>query len=194
MVIFFGVNYRLWKGQDAGIKKGAFECVIHLKGQFQSSWQKFLDANTAVRLIVYKIYDKTTRKRHTFGHFKKRIKITLFLFCLLMRIYHTHTNLVTHLTSASLIACVVECWLWVRIVPGSIPNKGPCHTKDVKKWDKKFHFMEDWLMSNKLPRYKTSKHHAEHIFSCFPAVFFRNQYVKEYYGRLCSFCCWYVKI
>ena len=26
---------------------------------------------------------------------------------------------------------VVECWLRVREVPGSIPNQGPRHTKDV---------------------------------------------------------------
>ena len=26
---------------------------------------------------------------------------------------------------------VVECWLWVRDVPGSIPTQGPRHTKDV---------------------------------------------------------------
>ena len=28
---------------------------------------------------------------------------------------------------------VVECWLRVREVPGSIPSQGPCHTKDVIK-------------------------------------------------------------
>ena len=28
---------------------------------------------------------------------------------------------------------VVECWLRVREVPGSIPSQGPRHTKDVKK-------------------------------------------------------------
>ena len=28
---------------------------------------------------------------------------------------------------------VVECWLWVREVPGSIPSQGPCHIKDVIK-------------------------------------------------------------
>jgi len=28
---------------------------------------------------------------------------------------------------------VVECWLLVRDVPGSIPSQGPCHTKDVLK-------------------------------------------------------------
>ena len=28
---------------------------------------------------------------------------------------------------------VVECWLRVRKVPGSIPSQGPRHTKDVIK-------------------------------------------------------------
>jgi len=28
---------------------------------------------------------------------------------------------------------VVECWLPVREVPGSIPSQGPRHTKDVIK-------------------------------------------------------------
>ena len=28
---------------------------------------------------------------------------------------------------------VVECWLRVREVPGSIPSQGPRHTKDVIK-------------------------------------------------------------
>mgnify|MGYP000305435489 FL=1 len=28
---------------------------------------------------------------------------------------------------------VVECWLRVREVPGSIPNQGPRHTKDIIK-------------------------------------------------------------
>ena len=28
---------------------------------------------------------------------------------------------------------VVECWLRVREVPGSIPSQGPSHTKDVIK-------------------------------------------------------------
>ena len=28
---------------------------------------------------------------------------------------------------------VVECWLQVREVPGSIPSQGPCHTIDVIK-------------------------------------------------------------
>ena len=28
---------------------------------------------------------------------------------------------------------VVECWLRVREVPGSIPSQGPLHTKDVIK-------------------------------------------------------------
>ena len=28
---------------------------------------------------------------------------------------------------------VVECWLWVREVPGSISSQGPRHTKDVMK-------------------------------------------------------------
>ena len=28
---------------------------------------------------------------------------------------------------------VVECWLWVREVPCSIPSQGPRHTKDVIK-------------------------------------------------------------
>ena len=28
---------------------------------------------------------------------------------------------------------VVECWLRVREVPGSIPSQGPRHTKDVMK-------------------------------------------------------------
>ena len=28
---------------------------------------------------------------------------------------------------------VVECWLWVREVPGSIPSNGPQYTKDVIK-------------------------------------------------------------
>ena len=28
---------------------------------------------------------------------------------------------------------VVECWLRVREVPGSIPSQGLCHTKDVIK-------------------------------------------------------------
>ena len=28
---------------------------------------------------------------------------------------------------------VVECWLRVREVPGSIPSQGPCHAKDVIK-------------------------------------------------------------
>ena len=28
---------------------------------------------------------------------------------------------------------VVECWHRVREVPGSIPNQGPSHTKDVIK-------------------------------------------------------------
>ena len=27
---------------------------------------------------------------------------------------------------------VVECWLRVQQVPGSIPSQGPRHTKDVK--------------------------------------------------------------
>ena len=28
---------------------------------------------------------------------------------------------------------VVECWLWVQDVPGSIPSQGPRHTKDIIK-------------------------------------------------------------
>ena len=28
---------------------------------------------------------------------------------------------------------VVECWLRVRQVPGSIPSQGPCHNKEVIK-------------------------------------------------------------
>ena len=31
------------------------------------------------------------------------------------------------------LALVVECWLRVREVPGSIPSQGPRHTKDVIK-------------------------------------------------------------
>ena len=34
----------------------------------------------------------------------------------------------------SIITLVVECWLRVREVPGSIPSQGPRHTKDVIKW------------------------------------------------------------
>ena len=33
---------------------------------------------------------------------------------------------------------VVQCWLRVRAVPGSIPSQGPRHTKDVIKWYQQF--------------------------------------------------------
>ena len=37
--------------------------------------------------------------------------------------------------SHCLIDClVVECWLWGRDVPGSIPSQGPRYSKDIKKW------------------------------------------------------------
>ena len=37
------------------------------------------------------------------------------------------------LLSRLLDSLVVECWLRVREVPGSIPSQGPCHIKDVIK-------------------------------------------------------------
>ena len=36
-------------------------------------------------------------------------------------------------TSCLLDSLVVECWLRVRELPGSIPSQGPRHTKDVIK-------------------------------------------------------------
>ena len=37
-------------------------------------------------------------------------------------------------TKLSMDTLVVECWLRVREVSGSIPSQGPRHTKDVIKW------------------------------------------------------------
>ena len=43
------------------------------------------------------------------------------------------TNVSYHLSNVHrfLDSLVVECWLRVREVPGSIPSQGLCHTKDV---------------------------------------------------------------
>ena len=41
---------------------------------------------------------------------------------------------VKHIVPAFILdSLVVECWLRVREVPGSIPSQGPGHTKDVIK-------------------------------------------------------------
>ena len=39
----------------------------------------------------------------------------------------------TYITAFTFDSLVVECWLRVREVPGSIPSQGPRHTKDVIK-------------------------------------------------------------
>ena len=40
---------------------------------------------------------------------------------------------IEYITYRLLDSLVVECWLRVREVPGSIPSQGPRHTKDVIK-------------------------------------------------------------
>ena len=46
----------------------------------------------------------------------------------------SHSPLVHQVTYRLLDSLVVECWLRVREVPGSIPSQGPRHTTDVIKW------------------------------------------------------------
>ena len=46
----------------------------------------------------------------------------------------TYLMIVGHLLQYRLLdSLVVECWLRLREVPGSIPSQGPHHTKDVIK-------------------------------------------------------------
>ena len=54
--------------------------------------------------------------------------ITQVLVCVVML-----PHLASRVTNRLLDSLVVECWLRVREVPGSIPSQGPRHTKDVIK-------------------------------------------------------------
>ena len=48
------------------------------------------------------------------------LAFTFCQFCVVIRFFHPRLN-----------GLVVECWLLVREVPGSISSQGPRHTKDV---------------------------------------------------------------
>ena len=53
--------------------------------------------------------------------------------CLRTTIHWTYYCVITDGKTRLLDSLVVECWLHVREVPGSIPIQGPRHTKDVIK-------------------------------------------------------------
>ena len=78
-----------------------------------------------------------TRGAHLNTEIEKR-KFPMLTNALINQIFHlvisnTHEMYMWGSFYCFLDSLVVECWLWVREVPGSIPSQGPRHTKDVIK-------------------------------------------------------------
>ena len=75
-----------------------------------------------------------TRTKHYINHFLSWSHIDSFIhLSVLSSVFPSICHNYIKLVYCLLDSLVVECWLRVREVPGSIPSQGPRHTKDVIK-------------------------------------------------------------